>query len=176
MVLTMAAMITIFVRVCRTHRVELVPDTLVCPIGHECGENDFLSRERRVIERTAEQSRAIRDGLVWAAGVFDAHGYCSVTSYAATKNGKRYRRLQVHIRAKEQTLPLELQRLTGLGSVVKMKARPRGAGLAAHGPSWRFHALNSSATRFLLAVKPYLRLKKNAVDKLLQSTIQGRCE
>jgi hypothetical protein len=119
---------------------------------------------------------AVREALIWVAGVFDAKGWCRVMSYSAVKNGKRYSRAVAHVTVKSRSAVETIRSIVGFGSIQLMKSRGPRNGFTHTNERWRYQALNSSAVRFLLYIKPFLRIKKIVVDKLLSGRVQGRCE
>lgn len=99
--------------------------------------------------------------LAYIAGFFDGEGSVYVTSYRATRNGKLYPKLcasltQVDIRV------LEWVKLNfgGCVSVDSHKDRQK----VCH----RWATSHQKALTFLNAIRPYLRIKHDKVDALIQ--------
>lgn len=176
-----------YARFCREHDFRLKDDTLTCPFppptGHQVGSSGgddaddagdaFIVREVAP-PMSPEKLRAFREAFIWAAGVFDARGNTHVTAYSATKNGRRYRKVVVRIRIGERKALDEIVATTGIGSVFLTSSGETSFG--GDRERYEYRVEGWTAVRFLMAIWPSLRSKRQAVQDILSGPLSGPVE
>jgi hypothetical protein len=119
--------------------------------------------------------------LAWVAGIFDARGQCQVQQYRSSKNGALYYRALVRVQTLDRTLVEALVRITGVGCILRDRTRRSFHSTAAGGKGvellqgnrWRYQVQNNTAVIFLTLIRPYLRLRAEAVDAVLETRNTG---
>lgn len=100
----------------------------------------------------APTEHAIRDDIIWAAGIFEGDGYCQAKTGRST---------QVTVVQKDDWLPTRLRALFG-GSV----ARYDYTGYLAHNPCYRWTLYGARARGFLMSVYGLLSPRRQAQAKI----------
>lgn len=98
----------------------------------------------------------------YLAGLFDGEGSVSFCWVTASKNGKRYGKLSAKISQNDRRVLDWVQSVTGVGSVHAGKKRSDRKNI--------YHDYvvgHESARLFLATVRPYLKVKGDAVDAKL---------
>ena len=99
----------------------------------------------------------------YIAGLFDGEGSVSFTFKKAAKNGKRYGKIYARISNTNKAVLDWVKVTSGLGYVV-------GKGVAqreGHKPCYDFVVAYEQARKFLVLIRPYLRIKGITVDEKL---------
>lgn len=97
--------------------------------------------------------------IAYVAGFFDADGSVSYHSYRATKNGKRYWRLQAKVTQKYPEVLYWIKEQFGVGTVGS-----RASGHSSHD----FVVTHRAARLFLNTILPYIKVKKEKVLECLE--------
>lgn len=104
--------------------------------------------------------------LAYVAGFFDGEGSATIRMVKATKNGKRYPRLEARITQNTVEVLEWIRDSFGFGGVYA-KADKR-----AINECWDLRFSHKSARLFLTAIEPHLRIKRAHVTSLLD--VAGR--
>ena len=106
--------------------------------------------------------------IAYIAGLFDGEGDVGIYPYRATKNGKYYPKLTARIHnTNRESLDWTADKL-GFGRVYRDRIGVKKSGNAAKKQAYVFMASHRTAREFLKIVRPFLIIKRNKVDDLLQ--------
>ena len=98
----------------------------------------------------------------YLAGLFDGEGYVGVQYVKAYKNGKRYKRLSVHVTQQRREVLDWIQEQLGYGTIHK-------GSVSSGGQIWRYHVSYRQAEKFLKTVLPYLKVKLEEASEALST-------
>ena len=100
----------------------------------------------------------------YIAGFFDADGSVSYHTYQATKNGKRYWRLQAKVSQKYPDVLHWIKNQVGVGSVGNCGSGGK--------EGYDFTCSAKAARTFLNSILPYIKVKREKVLECLQLDVE----
>ena len=112
--------------------------------------------------------------LVYIAGLFDGEGDCQIQPYRATKNGKKYLRVVVRITNTDRRCLDFVKENFGSGWVGLNSRKETHIVHKAKKDCYKFHLTNKKAVNLLKAIRPFLIIKAEKVDRLLSERHNGR--
>jgi len=115
--------------------------------------------------------------IEYVAGLFDGEGDCRVQSYRATKNGFKYLRVVARISNTHRGCLDDVRSFLGFGTVVrnnaKLKWKKDGTPQKV---CFKYVVANKNGLEFLKAMRPWLRVKAETVDRILAGRVSGRLD
>ena len=100
----------------------------------------------------------------YIAGLFDGEGSCSFVYRKASKNGKRYGRLEAKITNCDKPVLDWVAQSFGSGGVYL----GGHVGVVGRRQAYNFMVSNEQARKFLRAILPYLLVKRTRAEELLE--------
>lgn len=104
-----------------------------------------------------------KSDLTYVAGLFDGEGSCGLHYYRATKNGKKYLRIQANITNTDHRCLDFVKAVLGFGWV-GVSSRPKKKKWKI---AYRFVVQHEAAKRFLKLLRPHVKIKGEQIDKAL---------